>query len=118
MNYLNVIKDDLKFTDQQILSIKDDMEIIQKILDKYDIEFKNPVNIAFYNHLTSAVDRIKEGKFVDEIDEGTVSELTSKSISISEEILGDIFKKYGQDINKSEIYLVAIYVETFFKSKL
>lgn len=117
MKCLGLVKNSLNLKDDEIEEIKEDLEYVESILGKYDVEFENAFEIGFYNHIISFISRAKTGEFVAPIEEETVSELTDTSISIATEMLEKIFTKYERSINKSEIYLVAIHIQLAMNNK-
>jgi PRD domain protein (TIGR03582 family) len=114
---LGLVKDNLNLNEAEIEDIKEDLEHVEKVLDKYDINFQDTFAIGFYNHIVSFISRAKDGEFVAPIEEETISELTKESINIASEMLEEIFRRYKRDINKSEIYLVSIHIQVAMSNK-
>jgi PRD domain protein (TIGR03582 family) len=114
---LGLIKNNLNLNDAEIEEVREDLEHVEKILEKYDISFQDTFAIGFYNHIVSLISRAKTGKFVTPIEEDMISELTKESISIASEMLEEIFRRYKRDINKSEIYLVSIHIQVAMSNK-
>lgn len=117
MKCLNILKNNLNIGDKEIEKIKEDVEQVENVIEKYNIKFEDTFAISFYNHIVSFINRVIDNEFVEPIDESIVSEITDQSINISQEMLRDIFEKYGREINKSEIYLVSIHIQLAMNKK-
>lgn len=111
MKCLSILKNNLNVGDREIEKVRKDIEHVENVMETYNINFEDTFAISFYNHIISFVNRAIDDEFVEPIDESLVSEITAKSINIAEEMLKDIFKKYGREVNKSEIYLVSIHIQ-------
>ncbi|WP_180964025.1 PRD domain-containing protein [Haloimpatiens massiliensis] len=111
MEYLNLIRNNLKIDENKLKDIEKDIEHVNSVLVKYNINFQDNFAISFWNHVISFVDRVKNNEFVDELGEDMLNELSEESIKIATELFSDIFVRYGREQNLSEIYLVAIHIQ-------
>lgn len=69
--------------------------IIQKFEERYDVEFKNFIRVNLFLHLSSMIERILIGDFVDDDIEQTNSEELQRFIPIAEELFEPIKQKYN-----------------------
>ena len=111
MKYLDLIKSNLILKDGELEGIKEDLEYVEKVLNKYNIIFDDMFAITFYNHIIKFIERVKSRNFVDTIEKDMVSELTEDSIKIGTELLNEIFSRYKSETNMSEVYLVSIHIQ-------
>ncbi|MBW6410111.1 PRD domain-containing protein [Clostridium weizhouense] len=111
MEYLNLIKNNLKIDGNKLKDIEKDIEHVNSVLVKYNINFEDHFAISFWNHIISFIDRAKNNEFVDVLGEDMVSELSEDAIKIAIELFSDIFTRYGREQNLSEIYLVSIHIQ-------
>lgn len=111
MKCLNLIKNKLELKNEEIESIRLDLENVERILGEYQISFENHFEISFWNHIVSFIKRAQKNEFVDDFDDNLASEITEESVKISRKLLTRIFKRYEREEKLSEIYLVAIHIQ-------
>jgi PRD domain protein (TIGR03582 family) len=111
------VKDKLNLSETEIENVREDLEYVEKVLEKHNINFQANFEIAFYNHIISFISRAKTGEFIAPIEDDMISEISEEAIEIASEMLKEIFLKYKRSINKSEIYLVSTHIQIAMNNK-
>lgn len=114
---LGLVRDKLNLSDTEIEEVREDIEHVEKVLEKYNINFQDAFEIAFYNHIISFISRAKIGEFIAPIEDDMISEISTEAIDIASEMIKEIFLKYKRNVNKSEIYLVATHIQIAMNNK-
>lgn len=117
MKCLGLVKDKLNLSDTEIEKVREDIEHVEKVLEKHNINFQDTFEIAFYNHIISFISRAKIGEFIAPIEDDMISEISTEAIDIASEMIKEIFLKYKRNVNKSEIYLVATHIQIAMNNK-
>lgn len=111
MKFIQVAKEKLNLNDERIEKLREDICTIEDISNKYDLKFEDTFETSFVNHIFSCIDRIYEGEKVDFMGEEFMSELSEKALNISEEMLTKAYSKINEEIDKSEVCLLATHIE-------
>lgn len=117
METLYNLKQKLNINDDDFDEIKDIIDEMNKRLKEEKIILNKQFKIGFYSHIIAFIKRLKEHEKVMEISDEVVTQLEEWAITLSEELLKPLFEKYNTPIDISEVYLVAIHLQTAKNSR-
>ena len=106
MKYLTTMLDE-----SLIESFKEDYLSIKNNFMEKGIDFNDTEEYVFSNHIICLLKRIKSGELIEPIDEEMMNEIDDDVFALTEECIASTFKKYGLEINRSEVFLVATHIQ-------
>ena len=106
MKYLSTIQDD-----EIVQALKDDYLLIKEEAKRQGVEFNDMEEYVFSNHIICLLKRLKNDEFIEEIDAYLMNEVDEENLEKAIKCIEPAFKKYGHEMNKSELFLVSTHIQ-------
>jgi len=78
---------------------------------KLPVSFSEEAELVLSNHLMALIKRISEKSFVEPIGEEMMGEISEEAWKYAKELAGPLFEAQGQELERSEIFLVGTHME-------
>lgn len=118
MAVLHSLKKELKMTEQEYHEIKNIIEKMEKEINSKGIFFNEQIKIGFYSHMVSFIRRLKKNDLVmDAEDNSILSQIEKENMNLAMDMTKALFQRYNTDFSKSEVILIAIYIQTSSHNK-
>lgn len=115
---MNAIRDILKLNDKNYSIFEQDFHLIDLALEKHAIEIPEKLVAPFYNHIAMLMIRLKGGNLTESLLEPALEgEISPECRRIADEILLPVFEKYQAPYNETEVFLLAIYLQSAANSE-
>lgn len=111
METLQVLQKKLDLNEKDLPEFEKVLQGVKDITDKYHIQFSENAELVFYAHIISFVLRLKDGEVLNGKFDDCQKEIESSVISIAEEIVAYICKRYNSEMDKAEVLLIAIHIQ-------
>ncbi|MFZ7132564.1 MAG: PRD domain-containing protein [Eubacteriales bacterium] len=112
MDVLNELQSKFDIEDSRYQEMRCEVIKVSKILREKDIYFEGNYEIGFYSHMISLIRRLEEGEEMSYIGDDVFNQIDEDSVNIAEEVLTPLFDKHHKNVDRSEILLVAIHIQT------